>query len=32
MEEEVQAEAEVEGNVEELGAGRPRERAVRGSR
>ena len=30
MEEEV--EAEVEGNAEELGAGRPRERAVRGGR
>ena len=29
MEEEVEAEAEVEGNVEKLGAGRPRERAVR---
>ena len=32
MEEEVEAEAEVEGNVEELGIGWPQRRAVRGGR
>ena len=32
MEEEVEAEAEVEGNVEVLGSGRPGRRAVRGGR
>ena len=32
MEEEVEVEEVVEENVEELGAGRPRERAVRGGR
>ena len=32
MEEEVEVEAEVEGNAEDLGTGRPRERVVRGGR
>ena len=32
MEEEVEAEAEVEGNVEVLGSGWPQRRAVRGGR
>ena len=32
MEEEVEMEVEVEGNVEVLGSGRPGRRAVRGSR
>ena len=32
MEEEVEVEAEVEGNAKELGSGWPRRRAVRGGR